>query len=269
MATTPASESAPPAPASLAPAVAAATVFVASGAVLEILAVRLLAPYVGLTLETTTSIIGAALAGIAVGAALGGWFADRHDPRRLVVLLLLGGGLLALLTVPIVRALGPGARGGGDMAALGSTLLALVPSAAVLSAVSPTMARLQLRDLRASGTVVGRLSAWATAGALVGTFGTGFVLVPLMPVSSAVLAIGILLVLVGLALGVHTRSLGTAGASCCSTARTTPTSISRTRPTSATTTCSGSPQRSTRSRPPARRSTSSSPAAAASRCPAG
>lgn len=188
---------------------AATLVFIASGAVLvlEILAVRLLAPYVGLTLEVTTSIIGAALAGIAVGAALGGWLADRHDARRLVVILLILGGLLALLTVPVVRALGPGARGGGDLAALGITLLALVPSAAVLSAVSPTVARLQLHDLRASGTIVGRLSAWATAGALVGTFGTGFVLTPLLPVSTAVLSIGVLLVLVGLVLGLYLRAL--------------------------------------------------------------
>jgi spermidine synthase len=203
-------KSVPSAPAALAGVIAAATVFVASGAVLvlEILAVRLLAPYVGLTMETTTSIIGAVLAGIAIGAALGGWIADRTDPRRLVVGLLIGGGLLALLTVPIVRALGPGARGHGDMAALGITLLALVPSASVLSAVSPTVARLQLRDLRASGTIVGRLSAWATGGALVGTFGTGFVLVPLLPVSTSVLAIGLLLVLVGLLLGVYTRAFG-------------------------------------------------------------
>ena len=62
-------------------AVAALTVFLASGAVLmlEILAVRLLAPYVGLTLETTTSIIGAVLAGIALGAWVGGSVADRTD----------------------------------------------------------------------------------------------------------------------------------------------------------------------------------------------
>src|ERR1700712_1442644 len=92
-------------PAALKPVVAAALVFVAAGAVLmlEILAVRLLAPYVGLTLETTTSIIGAALAGIAIGAAVGGYFADRTDTRLLVVGLLVGGGLLTLLTVPIVR----------------------------------------------------------------------------------------------------------------------------------------------------------------------
>ncbi len=186
---------------------AAGLVFAASGAVLvlEILSVRLLAPYVGLTLETTTSIIGAVLAGIAVGAALGGRLADRMDPHRLVVGLLIGGGLLVLLTVPIVRALGPSASEGGNLAAVGVTFAALVPVAAVLSGVTPTVARLQLRDLRASGTTVGGLSAWATAGALVGTFGTGFVLVPLLPVSTSVLAIGIVLVLVGFLLGVRMR----------------------------------------------------------------
>lgn len=198
-----------PTPAALAPAVAAAVVFVASGAVLvlEILAVRLLAPYVGLTLETTTSIIGAVLAGIAAGAAAGGWIADRREPRRVVVWLLIAGGLLALLTVPIVRTLGPGARGQGDAAALGVTLLALVPSATVLSAISPTVARLQLRDLRSTGTIVGRLSAFATAGALLGTFGTGFLLVPLMPVNTAVLGTGAVLVVGGLVLGIATGSL--------------------------------------------------------------
>jgi MFS family permease len=199
-------------PQSLAPPLAAALVFVAAGAVLmlEILAVRLLAPYVGLTLETTTSIIGAALAGIAIGAAVGGYFADRTDTRLLVVGLLVGGGLLTLLTVPIVRWLGPGARGSGDLAALGITVVALVPAASALSAVSPAVAHLQLHDLRASGTIVGRLSAWATAGALLGTFGTGFVVIPLLPVGTAVLIIGIVLVLVGIALGAERRLLSPA-----------------------------------------------------------
>lgn len=186
---------------------AAALVFVAAGAVLmlEILAVRLLAPYVGLTLETTTSIIGAALGGIAIGAAVGGYLADRTDTRTLIVGLLVAGGPLTLLIVPTVRWLGPGVRGDGNAAALGITLVALVPAAVVLSAVSPATAHLQLHDLRASGTIVGRLSAWATAGALVGTFGTGFVLVPLISIGTAVLVIGVVLVGVGLVLGATSR----------------------------------------------------------------
>jgi MFS family permease len=199
----------PPAAGHLPAPLAAGIVFLASGCVLvlEILAVRLLAPYVGLTLETTTSIIGAVLAGIALGAALGGRLADRMNSRWLLVGLFIAGGMLVLLTVPIIRWLGPAASDGGNAAALGVTFAALVPVAAVLSGVTPTVARLQLRDLRASGRVVGGLSAWATAGALVGTFGTGFVLVPLFPVSATVLAIGVALVLVGIVLGGWLRLL--------------------------------------------------------------
>src|SRR3954468_1287005 len=106
---------------------AAALVFVASGAVLvlEILGIRLLAPYVGLTLQTTTMIIGTVLAGIAAGAALGGPLADRGDGRRLLSRLLVAGGLLAIATVPLVRALGSAMEGGADDAAFLITLVAL------------------------------------------------------------------------------------------------------------------------------------------------
>src|SRR5205085_7247272 len=61
-------------------------VFFTSAAVLvlEILAGRLVAPYVGVTLETYTGVIGTVLAGIAIGAAVGGRVADRRDPRTIL-----------------------------------------------------------------------------------------------------------------------------------------------------------------------------------------
>jgi len=206
---------APPARTGLPPAAAAGLVFLASGAVLvlEILGVRLLAPYVGLTLETYTTIIGVVLAGIAAGAALGGRAADVVAPRRLLAALLIAGGLLALLTVPVVRLLGEAGRGGGTATALAITLFSLLAPAAVLSAVTPVVVKLQLADLAASGTVVGRLSAWATAGALAGTFATGFVLVPLLPVTVTVIGVGALLIATGVLAGLRLRTLpGTAAA---------------------------------------------------------
>ena len=61
---------------------AAGVTFLASGAVLvlEIVGLRLIAPYVGITLQTSTAVIGFALAAIAIGAWAGGAVADRRDP---------------------------------------------------------------------------------------------------------------------------------------------------------------------------------------------
>ena len=62
--------------------------------VLEILAGRLLAPYVGVSLETFTGIIGIVLAGIAAGAWAGGAIADQRDAAPLIgSALAVGGGL--------------------------------------------------------------------------------------------------------------------------------------------------------------------------------
>ena len=94
---------APPSTALPAP-VAAAVTFLCSGAVLvlEIVGLRLIAPYVGVTLQTSTAIIGFALAAIAMGAWTGGATADRTDPRRLLAPLMVAGGALVVAVLPLV-----------------------------------------------------------------------------------------------------------------------------------------------------------------------
>jgi len=180
---------------------AAALVFATSAAVLvlEILAGRLLAPYVGVSLETYTGIIGTVLAAIAVGTALGGRLADAVDPRPYLGPTLVAGGILAWLAIPLLRALGPSA-GDGPAAIVLLTAVAFFLPAAVLSAVSPMAAKLTLDTLDDTGRVVGGLSAAGTAGALVGTFLTGFVLVAALPTTPIVLAVGGALVASGLVL---------------------------------------------------------------------
>ena len=193
----------------LSPALAAALVFCTSAAVLvlEILAVRLLAPYVGLTLETYTTVIGVVLAGIALGSWLGGKAADLVTPERLLGPLLVAGGLLAAATVALLRELGEATSGTEAESLVGLGLFAFLPPAAVLSAVSPVVVKLTLRDLDRTGDVVGRLSALGTAGALTGTFVTGFILVAALPNAPIVIGIGVALAVAGCVLGGSRRLL--------------------------------------------------------------
>jgi len=179
-------------------------VFLSSAAVLvlELLAARLLIPYVGNTLETYTAIIGVVLAGIALGTWLGGLAADRRDPRRLLAPLLVAGGALAAVAVPLVDVLGAGRSGSGPLTTTVVTAITFLAPAAVLSAVTPVVIKLQLASLDETGHVVGRLSALSTLGGIAGTFLTGFVLVALFPTRATVRAVAVLLVLGGVAVAV-------------------------------------------------------------------
>ncbi len=169
----------------------------ASVLVLEIMAGRLMAPFAGVTLESFTAIIGPVLAGIAVGSWLGGRAADAYPPERLVGPALVAGGLLALLSSPIIQWLGPPLRGGSPVNTVILAGVAFLLPALVLSAVTPVVIKLRLADLGETGTVVGRLSAFATAGAIAGTFVTGFVLVAALPSRIVLLVLGVLLIMVG------------------------------------------------------------------------
>src|SRR5579859_7109098 len=50
--------------------------------ILELVAGRIMAPYIGVSLYTWTSIIGVVLAGISLGNYLGGKLADRFPSNR-------------------------------------------------------------------------------------------------------------------------------------------------------------------------------------------
>ncbi|HSP04185.1 MAG TPA: fused MFS/spermidine synthase [Acidimicrobiales bacterium] len=180
---------------------AIAVVFATSAAILivEITAGRLLAPYVGVSLETFTAIIGVILAGIATGAGVGGWLADRHDPRRLLGPSLFVGGALVWIAVPIVRAIGPEVDGNPLDIVVLATMAFFLP-AAVLSASTPIVAKLRLSTLEETGSVFGGLSAAGTFGGLAGTFLTGFVLVALLGTRTIMFVVGLLLVVGGVLL---------------------------------------------------------------------
>ncbi|MEU7945442.1 fused MFS/spermidine synthase [Micromonospora taraxaci] len=216
MSSPPSDVTAPPAsPASPAPVtgralpngLAAFLVFFSSGAVLvlETVALRLVGPYVGVTLQVTSSVIGIALAAIAYGAWSGGWLADRRNPRGLLAPALVLAGIATAITLPVVRYAGEVLRGGAASGILLLVALAVFVPAALLAAVTPLVVKLQLADLRRTGQVVGRLSGIGTLGGITATLLTGFVLVAALRSTVILLTLAIALGLVGIGLGWYLR----------------------------------------------------------------
>jgi spermidine synthase len=186
-------------------------VFLASfcSLVLELVAGRILAPFIGVSLYTWTSIIGVCLAGISVGNYLGGVLADRVGSRRVLGLILLGGGITSFLILPWATA---------DLTQIFSrdyplmlrivllTTLLFLPPVLILGMVSPLVIKLTLTDLKQTGNVVGRIYAISTVGGIVGTFATGFVLISAFGTRMIVFGVGVILLLMSVLFGDFFRS---------------------------------------------------------------
>ncbi len=187
---------------------------------MEIVASRLLAPYVGVTLQTYTAIIGVVLAGISLGAWLGGRLADGGDPVRWVCLTLMAAGSLVFASLALLRFAAWlftdfDARLYVDSPPLQAVLLvvfAFLPPALMASTVSPLLVKASLQDLSRTGREVGRLSAIGTAGAIFGTFIAGFLLVATIPSPLILFLVGALLVAMGALLWLSTRRTAAASA---------------------------------------------------------
>lgn len=184
-----------------------AVVFIASACVMtiELVASRLIAPYVGSNLFTWTSIIAVVLAGLSLGNLIGGWWAGRageaHAGRSVAAVLVVSA-VLALVSVAVV---GPVFAASADTPLslplrilIGVTIVFFVP-AVVLGAVSPLAASWAIATNTNLGSTVGALYAVGSLGAIVGTLATGFVLVSTMGSVAIVVAVAIVLALTALA----------------------------------------------------------------------
>jgi MFS family permease len=172
--------------------------------IIELVAGRIMAPLIGVSLYTWTSIIGVVLAGISLGNFLGGKLADRYASRRaLGVLFFLSGvaSLSVLLTANVFAAYkGPATFPLMGRIVLLTAAIFFLPSF-VLGTISPMLVKLTLRDLSRSGDIVGKIYAVSTAGSIVGTFLTGFFLVSLFGTRAIILGVSVLLFLLAILFG--------------------------------------------------------------------
>ncbi len=167
--------------------------------VIEMVAGRILAPFVGVSIYTWTSIIGVILAGISIGAFIGGKLVDRFPTRKTLGWLLLISGVTALTIIPITHLVASYRFPVSLMIRIFivTSIIFFIPGC-VLGTISPVVVRLTLKNIENAGNVIGKIYALSTLGAIIGTFVTGFFLISWMGTRTIILSMGIILLLVAL-----------------------------------------------------------------------
>lgn len=176
--------------------------------ILELAAVRLVAPWYGTSTTVWTNVIGVVLLALAGGYLFGARLSRTAKPARslgfcLVGAAILTGGLPGIAGT-VVRWFRPGELALDEAfqllrwGSLATALLLFVPPTLLLGCVPPLASEiLERRGERSAGDAGGRVLAASTAGSLLGTFATTYWVLPGLGISRTFAAAGLALAVLG------------------------------------------------------------------------
>jgi spermidine synthase len=166
----------------------------------EMLGSRYLNPYFGSGIYTWAALISTVLAALTAGYFLGGWLADRTASASVLGVTVVVASLYLLALPSFAEAVLEFVLADIDDIRAGSLIAALAIMffpVTLLGIYSPFAIRLMMRSAQSAGTVSGTVYGVSTAGSIVGTLGTTFVLIPMIGSRAITLSLGA----VGLACG--------------------------------------------------------------------
>jgi len=179
--------------------------------IIEITAIRMLAPFFGNSIFTISSVIGIILAALGLGYYLGGSLADRRPSAAWFFFLIVIAGFSVLLLQFLNAVLLPGIAYklsliNGPL--IVSLLMFFLPALflAMLSPFAITLLHAREAD-RGVGNASGLVFFWSTLGSIAGSLATGFLLIPHWGIGNIIVGTGSGLVLLGGAGLLATRRL--------------------------------------------------------------
>ena len=171
--------------------------------IIELVALRVLSPYYGNTIFSTSSVITVILAALSVGYYAGGRLADQRPSPGLFYGIITASGATVLALQLLASVLMPyiGYRlslVSGPL--ISSTILFFLPGL-LLGTLSPFAIKLQKLHVpeEGVGTVAGKVFFWSTCGSIAGSLSAGFILIPRFGVNEIFLGTGVLLLAIGIA----------------------------------------------------------------------
>jgi tetratricopeptide (TPR) repeat protein len=183
--------------------VPSATVFLSSFCimVLELVASRLIARYLGSSLYTWTAVIGVILAGITIGNYAGGRIADKFPPRKSLSVLFAVCSAACVVTIILNNLAGKWIwlwhLSWPMHVFMHVSLVFLLPST-LLGTISPVVAKMALERGLPTGRTVGDIYAFSAAGSIAGTFVAGYWLIAAMGTTTIIWVIGAFLLLLSI-----------------------------------------------------------------------
>lgn len=180
-------------------------VFVCGAVVMifELVGSRVLGPYFGTSISVWTSLIGIILGSLSLGYYLGGKLADKKPSfKNLSLIIFLAGisiGLTALLKDFFLIFLQISFTDIRVSSVLASLCLFL-PVSVFLGIVSPYAVKLKINKLNTSASTVGNLYVISTAGSIIGTFLSGFYLIPHFGTNKLLIILSMTLIFISLVL---------------------------------------------------------------------
>lgn len=173
----------------------------AIGMGLELIAARILSPYVGSSNVVWTSIIGIILISMSLGYWIGGKCADKEANLNQLANILLCSALatstIPLLETCVVKILAGIIPNLIVSAILCAIIVFSIPSF-ILAMISPYAVKIKSKEETQIGSLSGKISSLSTIGSIVGTFLMGFLLIPNIGVSNINISITIILVVMSL-----------------------------------------------------------------------
>ena len=186
----------------------------AGGLILEIVAGRMIAPYVGMSLYTWTAVIAVVLAGFSIGHWIGGHLATRdHQEARWQLAWLLGlAAVTTLACLPLIRLVSPlvitaELHPVTEIVLLTSALF-LLPSLFV-GTLSPILTKLSVDTLpRDPGRAIGQMFAVGAVGSIAGTLVAGYLMISWIGSVGSVLTVAASYLVMALGFGCAARPAG-------------------------------------------------------------
>jgi len=170
--------------------------------IIEIVAIRILAPYFGNTIFTVSGVITVVLLALSLGYYSGGKLADKYPKEKIFygIIALSGATVIVLHLFSLFFLPSLGYKLSLISGPIISSILLFFTQSFLLGTLSPFAVKLQKMRLEnlGVGSASGQIFFWSTLGSILGSLSAGFFLIPNFGIDKIILGVGALLILLGL-----------------------------------------------------------------------